>query len=352
MELTDTVNLFYPSHDIALSNGVRHFNPPQAAWRLQEDLAPLSALWQREGSDMPIAWGWDYDTRALLNKEYKIRMKHLPSDEELEALRTLSSRTTTIDIIDRLKQSHDEFCNIETPLYLDSEEALKTYIDAHDNFVIKTPWSSSGRGLSISKIIPKASILKHCIASIKKMGGVIAEPWYDKVQDFAMLFYVGKEKVEFIGYSLFDNDDFGTYRCGRLISNERIEASLPSSCLIAKEVLPDMIHQMFGQFMHKTWEVGYIGIDMMVFKTGTSASLVIHPCVEMNLRCTMGVVARQYFDHNLMPQQTGQFYITPAMSYEELAETDNKHRERYGEKYCRLTDLKPETCFMAYVIIA
>ena len=58
------MHLFYPSHDIALSIGVRHFNPPFAALKLQDDLAELADIWQREGKEDKIAWGWDYDTRT------------------------------------------------------------------------------------------------------------------------------------------------------------------------------------------------------------------------------------------------------------------------------------------------
>lgn len=347
------MDLFYPSHDIALGNGVKHFNPPLAALRLQKDLAALSAIWQKNNTKQPIAWGWDYDTRAYLHKEYGIRLKDLPTDDELIALRNLSSRKTTIGIINSLKERHSEFQCIQTPEYIDNEASLKAYVDNHTEYVLKTPWSSSGRGLSISRIVPQATILKHGAATIRKMGGIVAEPWYDKVQDFAMLFYVGRESVDFIGYSLFDNDDTGTYRCGKLMSNERIEALLPPSCIIVRESLLDILTEMFEPFMHKTWEIGYVGIDMMVKKNGETNPAVqsaIHPCVEMNLRCTMGVVARMYFDSNIDKSQTGEFCITPALDYEKLRTLDNSLKTLHGDSYRRLTELKTESMFMAYVV--
>lgn len=352
------MNLFYPSHDIALGNGVKHFNPPFAALRLQEDLAALSAMWQNDGngSEMPTPWGWDYDTRAYLNKEYGIKMEDLPSDIDLSSLRDLSSRKTTIYIIDRLKQRYPEFNHVQTPLFIDNEEKLKNYVESQKDFVLKTPWSSSGRGLSISNIVPKKTILQHGAATIRKMGGIVAEPWYDKIQDFAMLFYVGKKNVKFIGYSLFENNEAGTYRSGKLMSNEMIEAALPQSSETAKKALLELLNEIFTPFFNKKWEVGYVGIDMMIAKEDNSANDIstyfIHPCVEMNLRCTMGVVARQYFDKNCSKDQIGDFFITPAMDNSKLAELDNNLSKIYGNSFHRLTGITQDSMFMAYAILS
>lgn len=349
------MNLFYPSHDIALGNGVKHFNPPYAALRLQEDLAALSQIWQRRNdSAQPIPWGWDYDTRSYLNKEYKIKLKDLPTDEELETLRQLSSRKTTIDIISKLQSYSDEFCHVSLPLYIDKEDSLINYLANNENFVLKTPWSSSGRGLSISKVISKETMLKHGTATIRKMGGIIAERWYEKIQDFAMLFYVGRNDVEFVGYSLFDNDEQGTYRSGKLMSNDMIEASLPATCEIAKTALTEIFRDMFAPLMNKPWEVGYIGVDMMIVEEAEESQpdYFVHPCVEMNLRCTMGVVARRLFDNNYNEDVTGDFFITPAMDKEKLLELDKNLCTTYKENYRRLTEIGEEAMFMAYAIVS
>ena len=342
------MNLFYPSHDIALGNGVKHFNPPFAALRLQEDLADLSKIWNADGSIIP--WAWDYDTRSYINKEYKIKLKDLPSDEDLQNLRELSSRKTTIDIIRQLKKLSDDFDRIKVPSYIDSEEKLRDIIENQKNFVLKMPWSSSGRGLSRSDVWTKESLLNHGLSTIRKMGGIIAEQWYNKIQDFAMLFYIGKEKIDFIGYSLFDNDDSGTYRSGKLMSNEMIEASLPPVCSNIQVMLTDILKRLFSPFMNKPWEIGYIGIDMMIAEEDDT--YFIHPCIEMNLRCTMGVVARLYYDKNCTEDMIGDFYITPAMDNEKLIELDSNLNNIYKNKYRRLTDIGKDSMFMAYAVFA
>lgn len=334
------MNLFYPSHDIALSNGVKHFNPPVAALRLQEDLAYLSDIWNQpylnNEKRIPQPWGWDWDTRKMIHQQYSIKMTELPSDEDLQHIRQLSSRETTLLLADALSKKIPD--SIEHyPILLTSEEELFNYIRFQTNrgqrFVLKTPWSSSGRGLICSHNLgrdgvlhPAATelLLRQGVTTIKKMGGIMAEDWIDvKINDFAMLFYCSNHDVHFVGYSLFDNDERAggtTYREGYLLSNEEIEQRISKGedkivaelrqiastyCIILKELLQP--------FFGKPWEVGYLGIDMMTYSRKDNdgkEQLKIHPIVEINLRCTMGVVCRLWYDQH---QEKGVFRISPMM---------------------------------------
>lgn len=303
--------LFYPSHDIALANGVRHFNPPVAALRLQEDLASLSDIWNepfKSGSiPFPQPWGWDWDTRKFLHDSYKIKMSQLPTDEELTIIRDLSSRKTTITIIEQMKEAMTD-TSYPTPEYLQNMAEVEAFVERQKDFVLKTPWSSSGRGLMRS-VVPMATIRKHAAATIQKMGGILGEPWIeDKAQDFAMLFFAGSDEVKFIGYSLFDNDGT-TYRQGYLLSNKAIEERIgiaPETLHKIRKNYERILTDLFQPLMHKPWQIGYVGIDMMTYRSG--AKLCISPCVEMNLRCTMGVVCRLWHDKY---QEDGIFRISP-----------------------------------------
>jgi len=330
-------NLFYPSHDIALANGVRHFNPPAAAQMLQEDLASLADIWNlpyRRGEwAMPLPWGWDWDTRKHIHQAYGVKMTQLPTDEELEAIRALSSRQTTVTLCERLNVLIPG-CVAYSPTYLQTEEELFDFIRRHDaegnRFVLKSPWSSSGRGLFCShskgkegRLSPvgRELLLKQGTSVQRKMGGVMGEQWIEgKERDFAMLFFASDHDVRFIGYSLFDNDEGSnstTYRQGFLLSNEQIESRIAHDDMAAKEqlhaiarayetILNEMLKPLFG----KPWQLGYFGIDMLSYRSGNEVSepLKIHPCVELNLRCTMGVVCRLWFEQN---QREGIFRISP-----------------------------------------
>lgn len=353
------MHLFYPSHDIALAHGVKHFNPPAAALRLQEDLAFLSDIWNQPflkgENQIPIPWGWDWDTRDFIHRKYGVKMSQLPTDEELELIRQLSSRRSSIvcleelykklrtDSPDDLTEELFSLLRVTMPQYLDSEDKLWNFITSHDTagkpFVLKTPWSSSGRGLLVSYTKTKAGItvsnsrtvlMQQAMGTIRKMGGIMGEEWItDKVQDFAMLFYASAERVRFIGYSLFDNDNSSvgtTYRQGYLLSNEKIEERLGIRkdvlSTIAKsyeEILTELLHPFFG----KPWQLGYLGIDMLTYHpedesmalagnhSASKKTVAAHPCIELNLRCTMGIVCRLWYDQH---QTEGVFRISQMLS--------------------------------------
>lgn len=342
------MHLFYPSHDIALANGVRHFNPPAMALHLQEDLAYLSDIWNlpyHQGqTQMPIPWGWDYDTRQYLSRHAGVKASLLPSDAQLETLRQLSSRRTVTLLTDGLYQQFPQLID-NHPIYFDSEATLAEYIADCDakgkRFVLKTPWSSSGRGVMPSHVCAadgtmtvtrRDVMLAHARSTIRKMGGIMAEDWIeDKQQDFAMLFYAQDTEIHFIGYSLFDNDNAlggTTYRQGYLLSNAEIERCLISriinnSCPTCDSesmssicINADLLYQLARYFEQRltsllspllghSWPLGYMGIDMLT----TSHSLC--PCIELNLRTTMGIVCRLWHDQHL---QDGIFSISAMQS--------------------------------------
>lgn len=326
--------LFFPSHDIALANGVRHFNPPAAAQMLQEDLASLSDIWnlpyQRGEWPMPLPWGWDWDTRKLLHQAYGVKMTQLPTDEDLVLLRTLSSRQTTVTLCQQLNQLIPGAVQ-HFPQYLRTEEELFDFIRQQDAeghcFVLKSPWSSSGRGLFCSHSrnrdgalspVSRQLLLQQGITTQRKMGGIMGEQWIEhKERDFAMLFFASDHDVRFIGYSLFDNDEGSnstTYRQGFLLSNERIvsqlthdDEALGAQLSAIAQAYEQILQELLQPLMGKPWQVGYLGIDMLTYRDA-SGSLTIHPCVELNLRCTMGIVCRLWYNQH---QQEGLFRISP-----------------------------------------
>jgi len=297
------MRLFFPEHDLALANGVRHFNPPRMAVALAEQGEALSSWWQRPGQG-PLPWGWDWDSRAELLRG-GIPRQSLPADDELLEIRRLSSREQTCAVL----QEMQPLCPaITIPERIGSAEALDAYLTRHEthSYVLKSPWSSSGRGLSLHPRQDSETLRRRGLHVIRQMGCILAEPWYDKVQDFAMLFFADRRRqVSFEGYSLFQNDSRGTYLHGVLASNDEIEATLcrqfgetdcPRRQLNGiRQVLLSWLSRGVASF-RSDFPVGWIGVDMMI--VGKDGLLMFHPCVEINLRCTMGVVARNMFDRD------------------------------------------------------
>ena len=92
-------------------------------------------------------------------------------------------------------------------------------------------------------------------------------------------------------------------KLSNFISAEELE-------IVCQHYSNHLLPQMFSSFFDQKYQLGYIGIDMMMIKDPTMPlGYRLHPCIEMNVRCTMGVVARLLFDRFIHPEAYGQYII-------------------------------------------
>ena len=107
-----------------------------------------------------------------------------------------------------------------------------------------------------------------------------------------MLFESHHEGIDFIGYSLFESRN-GAYSKNILASNEEIEdmiaGYIPRYTLIAirEELTAILADNLVGHYE------GFLGVDQIVCQTD---SPVFIPVSEINLRMTMGLIARNQHD--------------------------------------------------------
>ena len=92
--------------------------------------------------------------------------------------------------------------------------------------MLKAPYSSSGKGLRWGHAVYEPVLANWCRRILKSQGGVVVEPLYNKVEDFAMEFYAEGGNVRFAGYSLFRTDSNGAYEGNSLVSDQEIETLL------------------------------------------------------------------------------------------------------------------------------
>ena len=216
-------------------------------------------------------------------------------------------------------------------------------------------------------------------ALIKRHGYFTAEPYYNKVQDLAMEFCLRDGQCHFIGYSLFNTNHHGRYESNLLMADEKIEELLaqyiPHSTL---HEVRDWVITHTDRFIPTEWNTAkyplYFGIDMMIiyesqqsmdkakinseFKIQNSEFL-LHPCIEINLRLNMGIIAHEVHRKLLAPGTEGTFHVT-AFPTEEAAqqfhqEQTTKYPPVYREGkivsgYHPLTPIHPHTRHHAYVM--
>ena len=126
----------------------------------------------------------------------------------------------------------------------------------------------------------------------------MVEPYYHKVKDFAMEFSSdGEGTLTFEGLSLFHTQN-GAYT-GNLLLTGR-EALSRLSHFVDPALLTAVrarITETLGPLLSGRYR-GPVGVDMMVCSAQSGAedspeprTPLLHPCVEVNLRRTMGHVA-------------------------------------------------------------
>lgn len=178
----------------------------------------------------------------------------------------------------------------------------------YDRWLVKAPWSSSGKGLLRLEEGVSDKAGKWISGVLKRQGYVMLEKYLDKVEDFAMEFKATDQGVCFIGWSCFSTGEHGEYR-GNYIGDQRnIEKRLID--FLGQEVLKQLLWHIpvILQKIFPTYR-GYLGVDMMVYR-GEDGRLRVQPCVEINLRYNMGIVALFLSHKYLDICSEGEFTIT------------------------------------------
>ena len=110
-----------------------------------------------------------------------------------------------------------------------------------------------------------------------------------------MEFYVDDAGIHYLGLSLFHTVN-GAY-VGNILATERAKQEMISRYI--PEDLLDRIKQQITSNLSLASYRGPFGVDMMIVNKGNhnsqfstlNSQLFLHPCVEINLRRTMGHVA-------------------------------------------------------------
>ena len=214
-------------------------------------------------------WGWDGYIKRKFEK-WGVPQSMLPTDEELEGIRNLSSRRTAVQMLPQIVDAIGrDFC-IGESFVITSLEEFFPLAEKYEGVMMKMPWSSSGKGLNYCYSTNITEKVKGWINNvIEKQGCCIVEPLYNKFGDYALEFKVSEGKVSFLGYSKFDTANQGTYQGNVLMTDKEIE---------------DYMCYILGVDVDKIRTVRKV-----VYEKGD----FLHPCVEVNLRNNMGILAHE-----------------------------------------------------------
>ncbi|MDR1809574.1 MAG: hypothetical protein LBR34_04115, partial [Prevotella sp.] len=227
-----------------------------------------------------------------------------------EACKELNSRRFARQCLEFIIGQTNSIAADILPQFFDSLDSIEEYICRNKDakYLAKAPYSSSGRGLlwlPQGRITRTERQILH--GYLKKQGSVAIEKALDKRLDFAMEFSCRNRRVNYEGLSLFYTGEKGAYQ-GNFIGNQRyIEKEIERFISLS---LLDEVKTLLIHFLEKhvaPFYEGYAGVDMLIY--APDGKFKLQPCVEINLRNNMGVMALKISQNVVSEQATGRFYI-------------------------------------------
>ena len=287
--MSEQIYIFNPEHDLCIANGDENFVPPRSAVGYAKENIDLSEHLKRPNKQRRqiIPWGWNHSLKKRLINE-GIDPDTLPSEEELQFIRAHSRREFALDVHSRLSCKDLQVIEPDYRTVATSVSEIEGFISANGSAVLKSPLSGSGKGIRFVRESLSESDEGWCRRTLDKQGSVIVERRFKIIKECAMLFECHHDGIDFIGYSLFESRN-GAYSRNILASNEEIEdiiaEYIPRDTLIA---IRENLTAILADALVGHYE-GFLGIDQIICQTD---SPIFIPVSEINLRMTMGLIAR------------------------------------------------------------
>lgn len=397
------LHFFNPGHETAVLNDSPYYTPPAVQQKLQRDLA-LLPVWYAASDD--LVW-MEYradeedvafldslhldmpelaDRRRLSSCAPLLKGRELAlwgvSPAGIQLFKQINKQYGTDLLLPEWNPSFKDLCSREyakkcleylrtaipgiaadiVPEYYTSTEAvIDTLRQVSEPHIVKSPYSSSGRGLLwLSPGETDRASRQLLQGMLNRQSKVSLERALDKKIDFSMQFYSdGKGSLLFQGVSLFETDSKGNYTATLVASQSKIRetmlASFPDWSFyepLCVEHLSRFLKQHYAP-LYK----GYIGVDMLVYEDG---GLRLYPCVEINMRATMGYVCLRLHEKLCEQETTGKFYIDFFRDPKELAFQHRKktqehppvfHEGKLVSGYFPLCPAKQDSHYTAYLEI-
>lgn len=341
--------IFNPDNDLALAYGQEGYTAPPHAQQLRRDLQMLPvwfhdnrqaailsqnreednnwlrkyaqrwtgvaadcievAQLQNRSFDRYSPWGWNLDLRQRLISS-GADASRLPSREQIVRFRELSHRSTSVKIHKWVRGAID-YPFPPLPVEVHSVSEIQEFERENRQCFIKAPWSSSGRGVYRVLVPQSRNFVTWAQGIINRQGSIMCECALDCVMDFALEYVVSDGVVSFFGYSIFHNDAHNSFDAGLVAKGEKLRQMIVAQ--LGDERLLDEVMKAIHKFLQTSivedggYTDGCIGVDMMLYRE--DGSVRINPCVELNLRRTMGHVAVSLGEAFAASDAVGHFHV-------------------------------------------
>lgn len=332
------MKIFNPEHDMCLAAGDVNFIPPAAVLEFADKCRWIEKYMYELPGEAITPWGWNQVLRNTLRREglqiafegdasgdypsvgpsnvapgkatsgsggaigsalrsgYTISPSEidgmLPTDEELHFILDNSRRELALELHRFVYDKVGLGGGILPPDYRVAAVTFTQIEDAVERWgavVLKSPLSGSGKGVRFVTGALSQSDAGWCSRVLQRQGSVVVEQRKGLGLEFALLFECAGE-LKFLGYSLFYAKN-GAYGGNILASNKFIARE------VSKYIFPLSLEEVrcaVEEFLRSRLQgryKGYVGVDCFWSSDG------LNPAMEINLRMTMGHVARNIFDN-------------------------------------------------------
>ncbi len=276
--------------------GLKH-----AGYEIPEILSPADLPGRKLGGFRP--WAWSPDASRLFEPHASSVAPSMPSPWRDPIPPRWLSKSIGLQLEASLGAQP------ETGVRLENEEAIQTQIDrllaTGSQALLKAPFSQAGRGhLRVGPTDNREKSRSWVRHTLEAHGGVVVEPWLDRVLDFSALYemHPGGRAV-LLGLTHMENDPAGRFlgirvapKWGSLLTPDlaaflygKVQA-LPTY----QEKIPELLAGLLPGY------TGPVGVDAMVHRRSDGALALKH-VVELNVRCTMGRVAWDWMKRAARP---------------------------------------------------
>lgn len=392
--------LFNPDNEISVANGTNGYTPKANITLMADNLAFLMAYLSGEGDYVlvprlpevdftdrrrdvlgvtcqPILWnrasllsfreikpwGWSPRVHNLLgelktrcDEQFRQGVMSGWSDERRE----LYSRLRAVECLEYIRCQLSEVETGIVPRVCRSLEDVRGIAEDED-IVVKAPWSSSGKGILF---VSRKGLMKKeeeiLSGMLHKQGYLMVERRLTRVLDFAMEFEMDADfQLHYLGLSVFNTSKRGEYE-GNIVASEEYLKKIITAYInegLLERVRLVLIEALTEQYRGKY--TGCLGVDMMIYQD-EKGQYKIQPCVEINLRYNMGIVALRLQRH-IAKDAKGSFNIRFSGKQGEIYDSVEKQLEMYPLETCdgaivsgyiNLTPVDEDSRFVAELFMA
>lgn len=228
-----------------------------------------------------MPWGWNLSLRNLLIRK-GMPVSMLKNEKDINWIRQLSHRKTSISFQQEISCLLPEL-KVRKAIEFFNEQDVISFAKENPYAFFKMPWSSAGRGVVCVRNLTDLKFREWVHGAIARQGSVLGEYGYARTLDFATEWICRSGDVNFMGLSLFDTSSNGTYLGNYSLTQTEINTIIKKNSSLWTYKIIEAQKDSIKKIIAPHYD-GPLGIDMLTDRDG-----LINPCVEINVRMTMGM---------------------------------------------------------------